>query len=140
MNSRWCQTVGGVKQQAASNSKWYHTHSLPSFLKILTICNFAFDTSDLVDPLLAETWISGYVDLLRRFRLWTTATEILRLAAPYMMMSPETTSLSQQSTLIRFDISLITYHHRVLTCDSILRSLIIEFSSSGHHAAPAADA
>ena len=60
-----------------------------------------FFWSDLVDPLLAETWISGYVDLLRRFRLWTIATEILRLAAPYMMMSPETTSLSQQSTNIR---------------------------------------
>ena len=55
----------------------------------------------LVDPLMAETWISGYVDLLRRFGLWTTATEILHLAAPYMIMSPETTSLSQQSTLIR---------------------------------------
>ena len=94
-----------------------------------------------MDPLLAETWISGYVDLLRRFRLWTTATEILRLAAPYMMMSPETSSLSQQSTLIRFDISqvLIIINYQVLKNDSILKYRNIEISFSGHRAALAAD-
>ncbi|KAG1698554.1 GATOR complex protein WDR24 [Nymphon striatum] len=56
---------------------------------------FCDDLKDEIDENLQEQWFFSYIDLLQKFRLWTTSNEIIKLSR-----LPNVNSSNQQSTTV----------------------------------------